>query len=63
MSACRLHGAKQRLSAVVDSQCFIAHIDSVIAFLSEAPRAGGRPPGLRSELAFFPLVFVLLIHN
>lgn len=53
LSARRLRRVKHRLSAVVDSQCFIARIDSVIALLNGAPRAGGRPPGLRSEQAFF----------
>lgn len=63
LSARRRRRAKQRLSAVVDSQCFIALMDSVIAFLNGALRAGGRPPDLRSEQAFFFFLFVLLIQK
>lgn len=44
---------KPLLSAVVDSQCFFALIDSVIAFLRRALRAGGQPAGLQWEKALF----------
>lgn len=62
LSACRLCGVKQRLSAVVDSQSFIALIDSAIGFLNGAPRARGRLPGPRAEQAFFPL-FVCSLNS